>query len=233
MEMGRLRMSVGHGGNKRGRPMSPIEVAVALTSMKVEDGSAESVGEAVGLSESNVGRFLKLLGLPVKIQHQIDWGSGGAFIGFSAAVALSRLTNHRDQSVLANEILASSLTSKEVPQIIQLRKRSGKSIEDCVKEIKGMRTIVEKRFVLIGAVSEELKSNKRFLDLSSSQRNELLRRALELSDLISVHGRLGRDFFTLVGARELMEDTKKLGPERMERFIRAGLLEELSRVTKS
>ena len=81
LELGRLRMSVGYGTHKKGRPLSPVEVGSLLQKARAEGVSLEECARAIQLDGTgHIGRFLRILDLPNHIQHLIDWGSGKNFV---------------------------------------------------------------------------------------------------------------------------------------------------------
>ena len=91
LELGRLRMSVGYGTHKKGRPLSPIEVGLYLRRARDAGISLNDCAKEIQLEGTgHIGRFLRILELPQDLQHLINWGSGKDFIGFSSAVELVR-----------------------------------------------------------------------------------------------------------------------------------------------
>ena len=88
LELGRLRMSVGYGTHKKGRPLSPIEVGLLLQRAHEKGVSLEDCARTIQLDGTgHIGRFLRILDLPEDIQHLIDWGSGKNFVSFTSAVS--------------------------------------------------------------------------------------------------------------------------------------------------
>ena len=115
LELGRLRMSVGYGTHKKGRPLSPIEVGLLLQRARSEGVSLEECAKAIQLDGTgHIGRFLRILDLPNDIQHLVDWGSGKNFIGFTSAVELAKLKDATAQRAVAQALLSNGLSSKEV-----------------------------------------------------------------------------------------------------------------------
>ena len=87
LELGRLRMSVGYGTHKRGRPLSPIEVGLLLRKARDEGASLQDCARAIQLDGTgHIGRFLRILELPDDLRHLVDWGAGNYFIFFTSAV---------------------------------------------------------------------------------------------------------------------------------------------------
>ena len=219
LELGRLRMSVGYGGHKKGRLLSPIEVASLIRRARKE-ASLEDCAKAIDLGESTVGRFLQLLDLPEDLQHLVAWGSPKDALGFSAALGLTRFDCEEEQRSVAKSILSDGLTSKEVQQVAQLRKRSKKALDECIKEVLGMRPVVEKRYVFIGTVADSDIVAK-LAGLTQVNRDEILQDSIDGLGLAGASGRLGKSLFTLVGDDLFNGEMRKIGAENLEAKIRS------------
>ena len=218
LELGRLRMSVGYGTHKRGRPLSPVEVGSLLRKALDEGVSLGDCADAIQLEGTgHIGRFLRILELPDDLQHLIDWGSGKDFIGFTAAVELAR-ADKADQHVVADAILSDGLNSKEVRDVIQLLTRSGNPVARCVKDVLGMRQRIEKRYVFLGSVGDEMQAA--LGGLSQVARDDILEGAMASLGLRGAKGRLGAMFFTLVGDEAFRASMSKVGRENIESSIR-------------
>ena len=219
-ELGRLRMSVGYGRQKTGRPLSPVEVGSLLHRARGGGASLRECAEAIHLNGTgHIGRFLQILKLPNDLQHLIDWGASKKTIGFSTAVELSRFRDDADQRFVAKVILGEGLKAKEVQQVRQLRFRSQRSIEECVQEVVGMRPKIEKRYVFIGSIIDPQITGA-LADLKQEERDSILESGLEAVELHSATGRLGSRFFTLVGGSEFNDSMMELGQENLEAQIR-------------
>ena len=227
LELGRLRMSVGYGRQKKGRPLSPVEVGLLLRKARDEGTSLEDCAEAVQLDGTgHIGRFLRILKLPEDIRHLVDWGAGEGFIGFTSAVELSRFRDPEDQRTVAEAILSKRLNSKEVRQVVQLQKRSGRTIEACVEEILGMRTTVERRYVFIGSVTEEDVAG--LGGLTQTAKDSILKSGIKRFNLQGATGRLGTRFFTLVGDERFNASMLDVGKENIETLLRTHISETVS-----
>ena len=225
LELGRLRMSVGYGRHKKGRLLSPIEVGVRLRRACDAGISLRDFATAVNLhGTGHIGRFLRVLNLPDDIQHLVDWGTGKDFVGFSAAVELERLHDADTQRAVARSILADGLNSKEVRQVGQLRMRSGRTIDACIKEILEMRPTIERRYVFIGSVVDQTVEDA-LTEVSQAERDAILESGAKLLDLRGATGRLGKRFFTLVGDERFNASMKKIGKESIEARLRAHISE--------
>lgn len=229
LELGRLRMSVGYGGHKKGRPLSPVEVGLLLRKAQRHGASVAECAEAARLHGTGILRFLRILELPPDLRHLIDWGSGKNFVGFSAAVETTKLMNPEDQRALVAAILASNLNSKEVGQVSQLRHRSGRSIGECVREILQMRPKVLKRYVFIGSVGAENVEAMR--EITQSARDLMLAAGLERVGIKGATGRLGVRFFTLVGDERFNSSMREVGKDKIEAQLRSHISQSVTDAT--
>ena len=220
LELGRLRLSVGYGTHKKGRPLSPVEVADHLSRATAAGSSLDACAHEVRIDESGVGRFLRLLDLPEDVRHLVDWGSGKGVVGFSCATEIVRIEDPGDQRKVAQAVLEHGLKSREVRQVAQLLKRSGESASDAVDEVLGMRPVVVKRYVYLGSVIDEGLSTA-LEGKTQQERDRLLASVLGELGLDSASGRLGASRFTLVGDENLGRMlTGPEGDELEERLCR-------------
>lgn len=225
LELGRLRMSVGYGTHKKGRPLSPIEVGSLLRQALDEGTSLKDCASAINLNGTgHIGRFLRILDLPQDLQHLVDWGAGKDAIGFSSAVELVRLRDADDQRIVASSILSDGLNSKEVRQVAQLRLRSERSIRTCLKEVFGMRPTIERRYVFIGSIIDQNVEDV-LIELTQAERDSILASGIKHLDLRGTTGRLGKKFFTLVGDERFNSSMKNVGKESIETRIRTHISE--------
>ena len=228
LELGRLRLSVGYGTHKKGRPLSPVEVGLLLRQARDAGVALRDCAKAIQLNGTgHIGRFIRILELPQDILHLVDWGHPGDGIAFSCAVEMTSLGSDDDKRAVAQSILAHGLDSKEVRQVSQLRTRSGRPIGECVKEILEMRPTIEKRYVFIGAVTEE-----RLVDalgkLTQRERDAILVSGIERLELSGGSGRLGQRFFTLVGDERFDGAMERVGKDNIETRLLAQIGEAIS-----
>ncbi len=220
LELGRLRMSLGYGTHKKGRPLSPIEVGELLQKARSEGLSLKDCAAAVQLNGTgHIGRFLSILELPADIQHLVGWGVEKSFIGFTAAFELTKLTDTEEQRIVAKSILADGLASKEVRQVAQLRNRSEKAIDECINEVLRMRQQIIKRFVFVGSILPENQST--LGEQTQTARDSILASAIVNLGIRSATGRLGSKLFTLVGNEDFNASIQEIGKENIEARIRA------------
>jgi hypothetical protein len=219
LELGRLRISVGYGTHKKGRPLSPTEVGKLLRRARERGASLEDCAKALGFKGiTQVSRFLGILDLPPDLLHLVSWGRSSDSIGFTTAVELARVPAHDDQRVIAGAILEQGLQTDEVRQVAQLLKRSGRPVAECLREVIGMRPIVERVYVFMGAIIDEAVTSA-LADQTQEQRNAILRSGIEALG-IKASGRLGEKVFTLVGDDRLNARLGSEGREAIEVRLR-------------
>lgn len=213
-----LLLSVGtHRGS---RVLSPMEVATLFAKVVSGGGELPDCARAARLERTDmVGRFLRLLRLPKEVRHLVDWGNPKGGIGFSAGVELARLGEEHDVRAVANGILTHRLSAADVRQIVQLRKRSSRTVEECMKEVVGMRPAVQRRHVYVGAVTAAT-LRAALETMTQQERDRLLARAVDrvLSGARLGVARLAPNRFTLVGGREL-DGAVERGRDYLEREI--------------
>ena len=226
LELGRLRMSVGYARQKKGRPLSPVEVGEALRSARTRGMSLRDCAEMIQLSGTgHIGRFLQILSLPAEVLHLVDWGAGKDFIGFTCAVELTRLRKAEDQAFVAEAILKEGLNSREVRQVAQTRARAALPIGQCVQAVVRMRPKVHRRYVFVGSVKDEQVTALKAL--SQQERNSVMSAAIDRLGLRGAVGRLGVKFFTLVGADEFDASMNEVGRNNVEVQLRSYIVELL------
>ena len=172
-----LILSVGTHRNER--PLAPTEVARLLAKSISAGNTRKGCSDALGLGMSQVGTFLTLKKLNPAIQDLAGWrGAAGATIAFSTLTHLAAL-DHVDQVEAARAILSHRITRKETEQIVQIRIRSRKSIEECIDAVLQLRPQVETKHVLLGAINVK-QLRKKLGNLTQRERDERLEAALLL-----------------------------------------------------
>lgn len=215
-------MSVGYGTHKRGRPLSPVEVGTLLRRAQSAGASLQDCAKCLMISDSQVSRFLSVLELPADIKHLVAFGRSSDSVGFTTAVQLARVNDPDDQRVLVTAVLEQGLQMDEVRQTIQLRQRSGRTIEECLQGVLAMRPTVYRHYVFIGAVADR-KVEAILGQMQQAERDAFLRSSLEALDFQEASGRLGEKFFTLVGDERLNGKIAKQGKETIEARLRQHL----------
>lgn len=229
LEIGRLRMSVGYGTHKTGRLLSPVEVARLLQRAIHAGASLSDCASALGFKGTTwPSRFLSVLALPAEILHLVDWGrTDNSAIGFTTAVEVARMEDDDEKRTIGLATLEHQLQTDEIRQIAQIRKRSHRPIQDCLQEVLGMRPIVERRYVFVGALAEEA-LREAVTSLSQAQRNSLLHDIIDTLGLEAEAGRLGEQLFTLVGGDRFNDILKERGQQVVEAQIRGAIRESFA-----
>lgn len=226
LELGRLRLSLGYGTHKKGRPLSPVEVAVLLRRACDSGHTLEECAREIRIHQTGLARFLRILDLPEDLRHLVGWGSGRDMVGFSCAAELARIGGANNQRLVANAVLENGLNSKEVRQVAQLVTRSGRSVDVCLEEVLGMRTTVERRYIFVGAIVDG--AIGAILDqYSQRERDVILAGGMERIGLRGATGRLGVKNFTLFGDERFDTSMKEIGKEDIEARLLSSIAETL------
>jgi len=192
------------GIHRKTRKLSPAEVG-RLIQKAIESGSTrKECADRLQIGATQVSVFLDLLKLSPEIQHLADWAGGsGSTVAFSSLAQLAGLKEQFDQPRAAEAILTHRLTWKEVVQLLQLKKRSGNTIDQCIDAVLKLRPQIETRHIFVGSIVEgALRST--LSRLPQLQRERLFERALRkvLGAAEGFAGRLGVSKFTIVGPRQ-------------------------------
>jgi hypothetical protein len=202
-----------------------VEVALAVRDAVNAGESLASIASSLQLTPSMVSRFLRLLDLNADVRHLVDWGpSGLSTVGFTSASELTRLPRE-DQAVAVPATLEHRLSSADVKQLVQLRLRSSRTIQECIDSTLKMRPTVERVHVILGSVSPD--NQAPLAKLPQATRDALFRPiVLELfPGLETLGARLGSTRFTISGDERLDTAVKKQ-PE-FEAIINRALSERL------
>jgi hypothetical protein len=209
------------------RPLSPIEVASAMKQAKENGMTTKELADALYFEGTTmIGRYIKLLSLSTQIQPLIGWGSDASTLSFSTASEIARLTPN-EQTIFSRAVLSHQLGLSEVKQIVQIRQRLGKAIEQAIQAVLDQRTVVIQRHVIVGAVmAEDLR--RQLAQMTQEERNTLLRQTLEKRGpgFASIGAKLGPDNFTLVGDKQFQKAITSL-PNGFEEAITQYLQQEL------
>ena len=225
-ELRQLILSV--GTHKSNRSLSPLEVAKLMQRALDMGETRKTLANRLLLEDSSIiGRFIRLLSLPIQVQHLIGWGSNPATISFTAGSDIARLKDPGDQKTLTKMALENQLNKSEIIECVQLRQRSEKSIEDSVKAVLNQRPIIERRHAIIGELrSESLKDKLK--EMSQLERNSLLQSALDEygPSVPRLGSKLGDGYFLLVGDDRFHTEITSL-PEGFEVAVTRYLIQKL------
>jgi len=214
------------GTHRIDRRLSPIEVSDGFIIAKKQGMSVKEISDLVDLDSSMVGRFIRLSHISSNIKHLIDWGWSDTTISFSVASELSSLPE-KDQEKIIDSVLEYSLVKSEVIRILQIKKRSEKTIDQCVGEIIKMRPEVVKRYLFAGVITDQ-KLRNYISEISQLKRDDYFNKLLieKIPPDIKWSARLGKKIFSIVGGAELNSFLRKLDPG-YEEIINKGLLEKI------
>lgn len=217
------------GSHRVNRPLSPVEVGEAVQASLNAGSSLHEVAEALHLEDTSVlTKFVRLLQLTPEVRHLVDWGRSDSTIGFTAASEVARIQDPQDQVRLCHACLEHQLGSAEMKQVVQLRKRSRKLIEECVKEVLRLRPRIQRVHVFLGAVTSPALRGC-LATLTQAQRDGLLQGAIRrrFGEMGEFGCRLGTDGFTITGGEKVAADLSQGGTD-FEATINNDLAETVS-----
>jgi hypothetical protein len=223
-----LILSVGKGGVSRGRPLSPVEVS-SLIARCVDNGeSIEELSRQLHLGRDMVSRFLSLQKLSPTTRALVDWGSTGTTLSFTSAHMLSRLPTENLREDLARRAIELGFRKADIEQVVQRFNRSGLGLDEAINRIVALRPTIERRHLLIGAVTDRATSQA-LSRQSQERRNRLLLAASHELLEEDVIGRLVPDRFTISADDALAKRILGLKPdfetainERLSSAVRQG-----------
>jgi len=186
-------------GGSHSRRLSPVEVGQLLR-REVERGvSSKRLAEELQMpaGTSVVTWFLRLPDLPEEVQGLVRFGRPPAGLSLTQAAEIARL--HPDEQAmrdLATQTIENGFTGEETRSVIQLMKRRGISTEAAVAEVLQGRPTIERRHVLIGTLSDEVRS--RSTRLTNPEKERLLTSALRAIGVRAQDAKLSVRRYTLV-----------------------------------
>jgi len=199
------------GSHRLNRRLTPVEVGEAIDVAVKSGTKLKELASALYLEDTTMlSRFRRLLELPSEVRYQVNWG-GKASIPVEPASIIARLKSREDQIAAADAYVEHGLSKLEISQIVQIRERSDRPINDCVSEVLGLRPQIERRNLIIGAVLSKW-LQKKLSQMDQKQRDSLLANALNsnLPELGEWDGHLGVNRFTLVGDQSLGDYIRQL-----------------------
>lgn len=187
------------GTHRASRRLQPVDIALLIQKSLSAGDSLEEVSQQLSLSPRVLGKFVSLLRLPSDVQMMIEWGSSSSTISFTAAAEIARLETAGEQRYLAEAIVKHQLSVPEVKQLVQIRKRSERSVREALEAALALRPVVETRHMIVGKImSPELR--RRLSEMTQQERDALLLAVLNQQGLgAPQHGaRLGTDLLIVV-----------------------------------
>jgi hypothetical protein len=201
------------GTHRGARRLSPTEVGAAFAQALEAGTPARELAAFVHFRDATmVGRFTRLNRLSPDVKYLVDWNKPNDGLGFSVASELVQLPEG-DHEPAARRVIELKLSKDEVKQVVQLRRRSHKAIDDCFDDILRLRPQVVRQHIFIGAVRESLREPLAKLDQAA--RNLVLKSALDtvLPTAVTRASRLGIARFSLVGDDALAAQLRRLTPD--------------------
>lgn len=217
------------GTHRAERPLSPLEVGVLVRKANQRGSDLKEIAEATQLEgTTQLSRFMKLLELPQDTHHLVDWGkSTGGGVGFTTAFEIARLDSADDKRAAMAAVIEHGLSSAEARSLVQLRKRSGETIADCIAAAVKMRPTVEVRRVFIGSIIDpQLRTE--LATKTQAERDKMLATWMRQRGHRDprIVGKLAADRFTIAGPDAQLAPLASAA-ESFEADLNASLAEQL------
>ena len=153
-EWSNLALSVNtHRGERR---LSPTEVA-SLAQRAAEHESLNLIAESLNMRDaSTLRRIVSLAALDADLQSLVAWGARPGRVGFSAASELQGLRDPQAVREAFHAALRYELTKEEARQVKQAYLRGQGAVSKCVDAALRTRPRVDRRDVVLGAITEEI-----------------------------------------------------------------------------
>ena len=194
--------------HRKNRRLSPIQVARYMR-RALEETDTESLAGALGFDDTTTfNKILRLAELPADLASIVQWGTRRGSVSMSTASELLRLPSPTAVQHAMHAAAEHNLTREEARQLVQIQKRSGQSVQDCVNSVLRTRPHVERSELIIGSfVSGEARA--RITSLGNEASARMLKRILarEYPDVTCRAVRVNEDHFSLLLS---IEDSARL-----------------------
>jgi len=194
--------------HRKNRRLSPVQVARHMT-RALQEIDAERLARALGFGDTTtLTKILRLGELPADLASLVDWGTRRGSVSMSAAAEILRLSSPTAIEHAMRAAVEHNLTREEARQVVQVQKRSGGSIQECVESVLRTRPRVERSELIIGSFVSEV-AKARIASLGNEAATRILRRILarEYPNVTCQAVRVNGDRFSLLLS---LEDSAKL-----------------------
>lgn len=142
--------------HRKNRRLSPVDVARLIKKANVKSDES-TVAEALGFQDLTTFRRIKRLNLvPEDLAELVVWGRGEERGSLSMSAASELLRLPQDQYKPAFKAAVEyRLSKEEARQVIQIGKRTGKPINECVEQALSTRVRIERSELIIGSLLTE------------------------------------------------------------------------------
>lgn len=171
-EQKNLLLSVGTHRGKR--VLTPCEVAFLFQKAINHGATLQDCAKAALLDGTTwISRFLRTLKLDKSVRHLVGWGQIAGSVSFTSATEVARL-DKSEQGQVFKSIIENMLSSKEIRELVQIRLRSNRPIQECIDEVVSLRTQTVRQHMFVGSIaSPTLKLKLR--EQTQSKRDAILR----------------------------------------------------------
>lgn len=143
--------------HRKNRRLSPVEVAEHLRKA-LEQVDVDTLAESLGFADTTtMKKILRLNEMPDGIATVVTWGiSGRGTLSMSTATELLRLSSHNLVAGAMKAAVEYGITREEARQIVQIRKRSGAPIAECVRQALRTRPRIERSELIMGTLLTDI-----------------------------------------------------------------------------
>lgn len=164
------------------RKLSPYECSSYIEELISDFGDADKALEALPIKKDMFDHFRRLQKISNKYKRSIVWQKTTDIgVVFSAAANIAKLDDVQEQEYLFQATLDYKLSKEETDHIVRLRNANpGKSIEDCVVEIKNFRPdVIPVYYVVLNLNNEIIVKLNQLEKLENKKGAEILKEIFE------------------------------------------------------
>jgi len=154
---------------------NPFRDAECCKYLKGVYGSYKAVAEKLVISSEMIRQFAKIASLPNDVRQLLNDK------GIDILYRISLLKSDEEKVLLAKNVIDKKLTSKDVRDVIYLRKKRPElTIEECIEQVIRTKPKVKNIYKVITAINEKtFKSLKARAESSKVELNELIKEILK------------------------------------------------------
>lgn len=146
--LAKILMSIGTRTRTKRRPIDPISLADLFARTGMTDGE---LAAKLPVTPQTIRMFKNLLKLPPDVQGLVRLGK----VSLDEGDRISRLKDVQAQRLLAEAIVADSLSADLVKDIVVLKRRNPHmGMKQCIEKVLEAQPVTEDRYILVTQISE-------------------------------------------------------------------------------
>lgn len=207
--------------HRKHRRLSPYNVAILLD-RALASTDVQTLAQALGFRDTTtLRRIHRLHELRPELGTLVRWGARRGYASMSTASELLRLEDTAEVEDALRAMIENDLTKEEARQVVQIRRRSGRPIPQCVSEALLTRPRIERQELIMGAVLDA-GAVQEIQRMGDDEASRVLQRKLAatLPDVMVQLARVSGDRFTLLLKEdEAVKLRKEVGASPLERWV--------------